>query len=105
MTKGFPVLLVASALSLALHTAVAAEVAAPSLPPVVQRHVSFEADVMPILSRSCFDCHGERKQKSDFRLDAKAHAMRGGSTGVAIVPGKSAQSPLIQYVAGLVEDM
>ena len=103
--KGFIVILFAAALSVALRCAIAGEASSPSLPEAAQRQVSFEADVRPILSRACFECHGERKQKSDFRIDAKAHAMRGGSIGVAIVPGKSAESPLIQYVAGVVEGM
>ena len=38
----------------------------------------------------------------EFRLDRKTDALRGGGSGVpAIVPGKSAESLLIRYVAGL----
>ena len=29
----------------------------------------FERDVRPLLSRLCFDCHGAKAQKGDFRLD------------------------------------
>src|SRR5688572_6915722 len=104
MTNRFTVILFAAGLLVAARSA-SAERAPGQLPPAVSRRVSFEMDVKPILSRACFECHGERKQKSDFRLDIEAHAMRGGSIGVAIVPGKSGESALIRYVAGLDEDM
>jgi hypothetical protein len=71
------------------------------LPPPANRPIDFIKDVQPILSRACLSCHGPTKQRSDFRLDVKADALRGGSLGVAIVPGKSAGSALIRYVAGL----
>lgn len=75
------------------------------LPPPLTRPVDFAAEVRPIFESTCFGCHGPEKQKSDFRLDSKASALRGGQTGLAILPGNSAGSPLIHYVAGLVEDM
>jgi hypothetical protein len=77
----------------------------PPLPPPANRQVDFEKDVRPILSRACYTCHGPTKQRSDFRLDLKADALRGGSLGVAIIPGKSTASPLIRYVAGLDRDV
>src|SRR5687767_6456543 len=104
MMNRFAVILCAAGLLFAAQPA-SAEKGPGQLPPAVSRQVSFEGNVRPILSRACFECHGERKQKSDFRLDNKDHAMRGGSNGVAIVPGKSAESPLILYVAGMVNGM
>jgi hypothetical protein len=71
--------------------------AEPTVPPAVARPIVFLRDVQPILAASCHSCHGEKKQKGDLRLDLKAHAMRSG----AILPGKSADSPLVQRVAGL----
>src|SRR5688500_8515286 len=71
------------------------------LPPPADRKVDYVKDVQPIFAAACFSCHGEKKQQSGFRLDRKAHALKGGEIGVAVVPGKSADSPLIQYVAGL----
>ncbi|MBI3416328.1 MAG: PSD1 domain-containing protein, partial [Verrucomicrobia bacterium] len=40
-----------------------------------------------------------------FRLDEKSSALKAGEKGFRIVPGRSAESPLIRYVAGLVPDM
>jgi cytochrome c553 len=106
MTQRIPLMLTAgAALLLALRSSIHADATFLSLPAAVGREVSFQTEVKPILERTCIECHGERKQKSDFRLDERAHAMRGGSIGVAIVPGKSAESPLIRYVAGGVDGM
>ena len=71
----------------------------PALPPPAARKVDFDRDIRPILAANCFACHGPEKQKSDFRLDDRAAAFRGGLEGPAIVPGKSAESELILRVA------
>ena len=79
---------------------------AADLPPPAAHPVDFVKDIQPILSKSCLKCHGPEKQKNGFRVDVKSVAMKGGDTyGVAIKPGKSAESPLIRYVAGLEDDM
>lgn len=75
----------------------------PAPPP---RPVDFARDVEPILKDHCLICHGPKKQKSDFRLDSREAALRGGASGAApIVVGKSADSRLIRFVAGLDADM
>src|SRR5205814_7944341 len=61
-------------------------------------------DVKPIFAANCYSCHGEKKQKNNFRLDVKSVALNGGDDGADIRPGKSADSRLIHYVAGLVPD-
>ncbi len=58
----------------------------------------FDQKVRPLLERRCTECHGERKQKADLRLDVKALAFKGGENGAAIVPGESARSLLFQRV-------
>lgn len=60
----------------------------------------YNADIKPILVRSCFRCHGEEKQESGLRLDTTAGAREGGYSGAAVVPGKSAESLLIHAVNG-----
>ena len=66
----------------------------------------FVKDVRPILERSCFGCHGPEKQKSEYRLDVRDIALRGGESGeVAIVPHDAKKSPLIRYVSGEDEEM
>ena len=61
----------------------------------------FETEVQPILKAQCYACHGPDKQRSGLRLDTAASALKGGDSGVVIVPGKSADSKLIKAVAGL----
>jgi mono/diheme cytochrome c family protein len=76
----------------------------PSLPPPAPRTVDYVADVQPILAKSCYSCHGPDKQHGSLRLDIKARALKGGDTGAFILPGRSADSLLIRYVAGLDPD-
>ena len=67
-------------------TALAAE-----LPPPAAQPVDFIRDVQPLFKEHCASCHGAEKQKSQYRVDVKETAMRGGESGeVAMVPGKSA---------------
>jgi mono/diheme cytochrome c family protein len=84
---------------------IAAEVDSSKLPPPATATVEFDRDVKPIFESSCFRCHGPEKPKSHFRLDNRESALAGGGNNHDdIVPGNSAQSKLIQYVARLVED-
>lgn len=75
------------------------------LPPASMQPVDFARDVLPIFENSCYGCHGPKRQRSGFRLDRRQAALRGGEIGAAIIPGKSAESPLIQYVAGVEDGM
>ena len=79
---------------------------AADLPPAVERPVDFVKDIQPIFQQACVKCHGPEKQKGSFRLDVKAAAFKGGDEhSPAIIPGKSAESPLIHLVAGLDPDL
>ncbi|MBM4076143.1 MAG: DUF1549 domain-containing protein, partial [Planctomycetes bacterium] len=63
--------------------------------------VDFVRDVLPIFQRSCSKCHGTEIQKSSYRLDVRSVAITGGeSSAPNIVPGKSADSPLIRLIEG-----
>ena len=75
------------------------------LPPAATNQIDFVRDIKPILDQSCLKCHGPERPKSNFRIDARAEALKGGENGVDIIPGQSGKSPLIHYVARLVEDM
>jgi len=74
------------------------------IPPAAHRTVDFARDVKPIFAKNCYKCHGAEKQKSDYRLDVKSSALKGGSIGGAIVPGDGAASALVHYVAGADEE-
>lgn len=75
------------------------------LPAPASRQVDFATEVRPIFEQSCFRCHGPERPKSRFRLDNRAAALAGGSRGTAIIPGESARSALILYVARLDPEM
>ncbi len=85
--------------------AAAGDAGAPELPPPAAVQVDFARDIKPILQGSCIRCHGPEKPKSNFRLDSRESALKGGDNGVDILSGSSAASPLIRYVAGLDPDM
>ncbi len=58
----------------------------------------FEENVRPLLVERCFRCHAEKKHEADLRLDTLGLALAGGESGPAIVPGKPAESLLIDAV-------
>jgi hypothetical protein len=62
--------------------------------------VSFESEVKPIFEKHCAECHGPKKQKSDFRLDDREIALHGGENHAPnIRPGKPDESPLLKFVS------
>lgn len=75
------------------------------LPAPAAVQVDYERDIRPIFEAACFRCHAGEQPRSRFRLTDRASALKGGALGVAIVPGDSARSPLIHYVARLVPDL
>jgi mono/diheme cytochrome c family protein len=63
--------------------------------------IDFTRQVQPIFEAHCIECHGPDKQKSDYRLDSRAAALAGGTSGeVAIVPGNPESSALLHLVNG-----
>jgi mono/diheme cytochrome c family protein len=75
-----------------------------TLPAAAGRTIEFAKDVMPIFHDRCFSCHGPDSQKNGFRLDVRDAALKGGESQKDILPGDSANSPLVRYVSGLVPD-
>ena len=66
--------------------------------------LDFDSEIRPLLQERCIECHGEKKNKADLRLDAKVHAFKGGESGPAIVAGKAAESPLYQRLISTDKD-
>ncbi len=94
------------ALAVATASAGAAAVDVARLPPPSSLTIDFARDVRPIFERHCLSCHGVDKQRGGLRLDDKASALKGGENHAPdIRPGRSADSPLVHFVAGLVPDM
>ncbi|MBC8116680.1 MAG: PSD1 domain-containing protein, partial [Candidatus Saccharimonas sp.] len=77
----------------------------PALPPATKKKVDFVADIKPLLTTHCHKCHGTSKQEGGLRLDRRDEALNGGDSGPAFVSGKSAESLLIKYVAGVDPDV
>jgi mono/diheme cytochrome c family protein len=93
-------------LCFASATTLAATLDASKLPPSAKIQIDFERDIKPIFETTCLRCHGPERPKSGFRLDNRESALKGGENSPKdIIPGNSAQSPLIHYVARLVPDM
>jgi len=65
-----------------------------------QKQVDFNRDILPILRASCFSCHGPDKQRGGLRLDRPKDALKGGVSGVALLPGKSGDSLLVKRITG-----
>lgn len=79
---------------------------AADLPPPAGRTVDFVKDIQPIFEAKCAKCHGAEKQKGGYRLDDRQTALHGGDEHAPnILPGKSADSPLVQFIAGLDPDL
>jgi mono/diheme cytochrome c family protein len=78
---------------------------AASLPPAATQKVDFSRDIEPIFKATCYECHGEKKQKGGLRLDQRALALKGGDSGPLWVAGKSPESLLILAVAGAKPDL
>src|SRR5262249_25592050 len=60
----------------------------------------FEKKIRPILVEHCYSCHSKQanKQRGGLLLDTRDGLRAGGDKGPAIVPGKPADSLLVQLV-------
>ena len=109
ITSGSLSLAIASVLAFSLTTVYAADKKPDisKLPPAAsKKDLTYDKDIKPLLETSCLKCHGPEKPKSKYRVDSREALIKGGeSEEAAVVPGKSDQSPMVHYVADLVEDM
>jgi hypothetical protein len=60
-----------------------------------------EEDVLPILEKNCFQCHGEALKMANLDLRSLDAMLKGGDKGPALAPGNAAESLLYKRVAGL----
>ena len=61
--------------------------------------VSFIKDVAPIFKENCFACHDSKKRSGKYDMTSFEKLMAGGSNGEQIVPGKHAQSELVELIS------
>jgi hypothetical protein len=55
-------------------------------------------DIIPILLRHCTTCHNQNRHEGDLDLRTTASMLRGGKSGLALVPGEPEKSPMLQRV-------
>ncbi|HJN88785.1 MAG TPA: c-type cytochrome domain-containing protein [Verrucomicrobiota bacterium] len=78
---------------------------AAKLPPAAKKQVSYKKDIQPLFEKSCVNCHGPKKKpKGKYRIDTRELALKGGSEGVSLIPGKSKESPFSYYLIDQVVD-
>ncbi|MDP8980684.1 MAG: PSD1 and planctomycete cytochrome C domain-containing protein [Acidobacteriota bacterium] len=66
-----------------------------------QSPVSYTRQIQPLLEERCRPCHWSDSRTSGFSIFTLASLIKGGNKdGPAIIPGKPAESPLIQRVRG-----
>jgi len=58
----------------------------------------FEKKIRPVLVKQCYSCHSAKSKilRGGLRLDNRQAVARGGETGPALLPGKPAESLLLQ---------
>jgi hypothetical protein len=70
----------------------------PGALPAEDRPILFESDVRPLLEKHCLKCHQPSKAKGGLDVTRMPLILRGGDNGAAVVPGKPADSLLVQRV-------
>ncbi len=91
-----PVLLIAAAL--------AGTSASAALPAAATHPVDFAKEIQPLLEAACVKCHAKGKDKGGFSLETREEFLKGGDTDAGAVVGKSAESYVVELVAGLEPD-
>ncbi len=65
--------------------------------------VNFEKEILPLLTKNCLACHNAKKAESSLVLETPQTIAKGGDSGPAVVPKKSAESLLLKAAAHLDE--
>ena len=60
------------------------------------QRIDFARDIQPVFDKSCYGCHGEKRQMAGLRLDSRSSVL-----AKSVHPGKAAESELYRRVAGI----
>lgn len=71
------------------------------LPPPLERKVDFAKDIKPLFEAACIQCHAKGKDKGGLSIETREAFLKGGDTGAAAEPGKSATSLVVEMVSGI----
>ena len=82
----------------------AADVDKSKIPAALDRKIDFREDVYPLLEKNCFSCHHGAGPSSGARLDLHATLLGETNGRPLVIPGKSAESPLIHLVSGALKN-
>jgi mono/diheme cytochrome c family protein len=70
-----------------------------------QAEVDFDKEIKPIFESRCVKCHGEKKQKGEYRLDnAKDIVKPGESEEKPVVAGSPEKSLLVKLISMTEDD-
>ncbi|MCW5558598.1 MAG: hypothetical protein KIT22_12295, partial [Verrucomicrobiae bacterium] len=58
------------------------------------------SEIEPLLQQHCVECHAAKEPDGGLVLESFAALMKGGESGPAVVPGKSAESLLVRAMEG-----
>ena len=63
----------------------------------------FTTQLRPLLAHRCGSCHGAGSVEGEFDISTRESLLAGGASGVAVVPGKAAESRMYRLAARLEE--
>ncbi|HEY6226526.1 MAG TPA: c-type cytochrome domain-containing protein, partial [Verrucomicrobiae bacterium] len=61
--------------------------------------VDFGTEIIPVFQKNCLACHNAKDAKGDLVLETPVTILKGGETGPAVAPGKSAESLLLKVAS------
>ena len=64
--------------------------------PAFGADLEFYRDVYPFLKGNCISCHNKTTTKADLNMETPELMKKGGESGPGLVPGKSAESLIVQ---------
>lgn len=66
----------------------------------------FESRIRPVLVDQCYKCHNSTgTRKAGLALDSRAALRQGGNRGPGLIPGKPAESLLVQAIRHQTDDL